>query len=149
MKRWRVRICRFTPLAVLLFASGVAVPRQGLVFHQHEGGDHFHVHGDEISGEAHELEERHGHEHHHEHDAPPHHHGAGLDHDDAAFEAPDAVHLGHWHTQDPFHRVVVAAPITPLTVLAVERTAADLPEDVAARPLPPYRARGPPKTSVS
>ena len=148
MKRWRVHICRFTPLAVLLFACGVALPRQGLVFHQHAGGDHFHVHGDELAGEEHESAEHHEHAHHHDDAAVHDHHGSAQDHDDAAFEAPEPVHLGHWHSQNPFHRVIALGLATLVTASAVTAVAPDVPRDVRARWLLPDRARGPPPTTV-
>ena len=147
MKRWRVRICRFTPIAVLLFAAGVAVPRQVLVFHAHAGGDHFHVHGDELTGEEHDAAAQHAREHHHG-SAAAHPHAAAVDHDGAAFEAPEPVHLGHWHAQHPFHRVVAPAVTTLVAVFAIASIATVIPLDVLIRLLPPDRARGPPTAAL-
>jgi hypothetical protein len=149
MKRWRLRISRFTPVAVLLFAAGVAVPRQGLVFHQHAGGDHFHVHGDELTGEEHESAAHHDHNHDQHHAVAHHDHGAAGDDDDVAFEAPEPVHLGHWHSQPPFHRVVARALATLIRVFAVMAIATDVQVDADARPLLPDRARAPPAATVS
>ncbi len=144
MKCWRVRISRFAPVAVLLFAAGVAVPRQGLVFHEHAGGDHFHVHGDELTGDEHHAVTHHAHQHHHGSAA----HAATIDHDGAAFEAPEPVHLGHWHAQNPFHRVLSPALTTLVAVFALAGIAAVLPRDTLSRSLLAQRARGPPTATV-
>ena len=151
MKCWRAGISRFTPLAVLLFALGVAVPRPGLVFHVHAGGDHVNVHGDDLADGGHDSDDHHAHGHHsHSADrAEAHHHGAVADCDDAAFEAPEPVHLGHWHSQSPFHRVLAPAVSTLVTVLSVVAVAADAPVDIFATPRFPRRARGPPAATVS
>jgi len=157
MKRWRVRTCRFTPAVVLLFVAGVAVPRAGFVFHTHVGGDHFHVHADELAGDGHDDDHEHQHEHHHhhhDHDHPGraavhHDHGAVTEHAGAAFEAPEPGHVGHWHSQHPFHRVVPAC-LTPLgfpsNFVAI---AATVRVEFPALPLVASRARAPPEPSVS
>ena len=138
MKAWRTQLPHLMPLVAVLFATGVAVPRPGLVFHVHAGGDHVHTHGEELAGEEHDADHEHE-EHHHHHDG-----GTVADHDDAGFEAPDPVHLGHWHSQYPFQRTVVPTLTTLATAATVVTLQLDVQADLPATPLLPDRARGPP-----
>jgi hypothetical protein len=138
-----------------LFVVNVAVPRAGMFYHEHPGGEHAHVHADDGSGLSDLLEDYwHGHDHHHDHP----HHAAASDRQaiDAAapardgarpcatIETDDGAGNGHWHEQQQFHRAVVAAvPLLDicLPAEAAPKHAPSLRTHVAALDL---RARGPP-----
>jgi len=147
MKRWRIRAVRGAPLALALFVASVAAPHSGLVYHTHPGGEHAHVHLEDGEGEPHQHLEH----HHHEHDQAHEHHRRGhpnhlVGHDahGTEIEAPDGDARGHWHVQNPFHRVVAVAAPQPYAVQTVERIAAPRAGVPPDPPAPGSRARAPP-----
>jgi len=132
MRQWRSHITRLASATLALFVALVAVPRPGLVFHVHAGGDHAHVHDDE---------DLHGAPHESDHEALHHHHAHGYG---VGFEEPDPPELGHWHTQSPFQRAVTPASPTLLGVHGVALLPIPRPRGwLAWQPLP-SRARAPP-----
>ena len=142
MTPWRSRAGHLAPLVLALFVSGVAIPRPGLYFHVHAGGDHVHVHDEDATHV--------GHEHHHE-AAHQHHHqdqlgrGAGVE---TELEAPEPADLGHWHTQHPFHRVVPIVPALLIRASLITAVPAERVADVPASGVRFAYARGPPLPSV-
>jgi hypothetical protein len=151
--RRSVQDVRLVLTVTALFVLNVAVPRAGVLYHQHPGGEHAHVHTDDGSGLTDLLEEYwHGYDHHHDHPQPAHLSDAyGTD---PAGRSPHGVAsattienddgAGHWHEQQQFHRAVVAAvPFVAVGVPtgACAEIAPPLHTHVAAHEL---RARGPP-----
>ena len=142
MTPWRSRAGHLAPLVLALFVSGVAIPRPGLYFHVHAGGDHVHVHDEDATQVGHEYHHEAVHHHHHQDHLAG---GAGVE---TELEEPEPADLGHWHAQNLFHRVVSIAP-APL-ILASLITAVPA-EPVADAPESGGRfacARGPPLPSV-
>jgi hypothetical protein len=144
-----------------LFVLNIAVPRSGVFYHQHPGGEHAHVHTDDGSGLTDLLQEYwHGHDHHHDH--PQHAHltneaygtdpYGGSPHGvawSATIENDDGTGSGHWHEQQQFHRAVVAA--VPFLAVGAPTSACApiapaLHTQVAAHE---RRARGPPRRPLA
>jgi hypothetical protein len=145
MKQWRTRISCFTPATLGLFLASLTVFRPGLFFHTHAGGDHIHIHDEEVGERAKQDHHAPAHGHHaHHHEAA--HHAPNL----PVFEAPDDDDaLGHWHTQNPFHRL---ASVALQGVLHMERVGpAPVPahSDCIAAEVAASRARSPPLPIVS
>jgi hypothetical protein len=160
MKRLRSQLARLTPAVAALFALAIAVPRAGLLYHDHPGGEHAHVHPDDGNAIADLLAEylhdhEHGHDADHEHTHPAHH-DAHVGHRDprssgspsAALESDSGSATAHCHEQDRFHRAVVPrAPFIP-AVTSADASLCPAPAlsiHVAARTL---RARGPPSVPI-
>jgi hypothetical protein len=137
MSRWRGRISVLSLATILLFTASIAVPRTGLVFHVHAGGEHLHVHDDFpiVSDHAHAS-----HLHHHTHTD----HLGARNSEVPELEAPDGDDAGHWHVQSPFHR---AASVTQITVLPPRPAGLFVAAprlNAVRRAIPRRRARSPP-----
>ncbi len=134
MRQSRTSLQAVARVALAVFAASLAGPRSAFVYHEHAGGEHFHVHAEDFDAAPHE------HHHHDRHHHAHHVHTGSV----PGIEAPDAPALGHWHTQNPFHRTITPAPPTlPWVQIAEPRAAvADLGVDTPARR--GSRARGPP-----
>jgi len=115
MQRLRARLGLWTTPALLLFVGTTTIPRVGLYFHHHSGGDHLHVHADDDHDHD-AIDAPHGDAHHHSHltrIAPT----------VPEIEIPDGDGTGHWHAQDFFQR-------------ATSPTVAPGPHDTSLRPAP-------------
>lgn len=141
MTKWRAQIRHLAPASTALFVFSLTLPRAGLVYHEHAGGEHFHVHAEDGARDG-----AHDHRHHHHHHAqhahtPPAAHQVELE----TTEPPD---LGHWHTQSPFHRAI--SPVTPalIRVPIVDRGHPTV--DLGMGEIHPHRsrARGPPSPPI-
>ena len=152
MKRVRAQLTGFSSAIAALFALSIAVPRAGLYYHEHVGGDHAHVHADDESALAEILADyRHGHDHDHRHVDDPHARlsGSAPAHPavSAALARDDGPSTGHWHSQDFFQRAVspaVFAAQHPESVQTLPASPEPAPVDPPALPV---RARGPPPTA--
>jgi hypothetical protein len=143
----RLHLSRLGPWVALMFALGTGVPRPGVYAHSHAGGDHVHVHGDDLGGLA-ELfaswcsaagvapNDHHG-AHEHAHDRRP-----GIEDDDG----PSTT---HWHHQDTFQRVAIAAAPPVVSGTAIAWRPAHRPVRCPRAPSRDLRARGPPLSAVS
>ena len=158
MTRRTAQDTRLALAVTALFLLNVAVPRAGMFYHEHPGGEHAHVHTDDGSGLADLLEDYwHGHDHDHHHDHPQHataRDGCGTEstgtgngsctQSGVTIETDDGAGNGHWHEQQQFHRAVVGAvPLLDICLAAeaAPKHAPSLRTHVAALDL---RARGPP-----
>ncbi|HXQ22105.1 MAG TPA: hypothetical protein VN812_10570 [Candidatus Acidoferrales bacterium] len=149
MMQWRACIRAITPAALALFVALTAIPRAGLIYHVHAGGEHFHVHAEDLEAAAHEhYDHDAGDPHHHHHHA--HHdrtHLAGCTANGPVIEAADGDGTGHWHSQNFFQRAVspgVFAAQHAESVQVVQGSPEPAPVD---RPALPIRVRGPPRTA--
>jgi hypothetical protein len=138
MSRLRRHAREWTPFALALFAVCVAWPRPALIFHRHSQGDHTHVHADDV---LHEEDREHTPDHGHEHVRTSAHGSAGLH-----TLADDS--LGHFHSQQRFHRLAIVAP--PAVLLPRRATCAPVASrsDHCERVSAPGRARSPPGCSA-
>ena len=102
MKR-RSRTSLVSQPVLIVFLATVVVPRPGLFFHEHTGGERFHVHAEDPDAEVREHDREH--HQHHAHDA----HAVGAETHQVEIEATDSLELGHWPTQSPFHPAVAPA----------------------------------------
>lgn len=149
MTQWRACIRAITPATLALFVASIATPRAGLVYHVHAGGEHFHVHAEDIEVAPHD---------HHDHDAgDPHHHHHHVHHDQThlagctangpVIEAADDDGTGHWHSQDLFQRAVSPAVFAGQHAESVQVVHVLPKRPVVYRPALPIRVRGPPRTA--
>jgi hypothetical protein len=104
MKRVRAQLTGFSSAIAALFALSIAVPRADLYYHEHVGGDHAHVHGDDESDIFadywHGRDHVHGHDHSYDH----------LSSSASAHPPPSTAALArdagpatcHWHQPDRF-----------------------------------------------
>lgn len=161
MKRLRAQLARLGPAVAALFALSVAVPGTTLLYHQHPGGEHAHVHPDYDSAIA-DLLADYWHDHKHADDASQDHAHPGHHHDHLTVRDPrhptssnamlardEGSATGHCHQQDRFHRALIAgAPFIPAVgpAGAAAQPAPALSVHVAARNL---RARAPPRSWLS
>ena len=152
MTRFRDQLAGLSPAVAALFALTIAVPHAGLYYHEHAGGEHAHVHGDDESGLA-ELLADYWQEHDHDHTHLGHAHGhlgAAPTHASSAELARDGgPATGHWHQQDRFHRAVVAAAAYITAVVLVgnaEQLAPTRSDPLGTLDL---RVRGPPRLPLS
>jgi len=131
-------LSRWVSMAALLpFTLGVGIPRSTLLVHSHAGGDHFHVHGDEI--DLADADHRQSHQHLH----PSAHAQSGAD--APAFDDDDHDGGSHTHWQQPFQRIVPMAGSTFFLALRVEPFSPARPHQVVWEDHPCTRARGPPQ----
>jgi hypothetical protein len=115
----------------------VATPRVGSFYHHHAGGDRAHVHPEEVLfGAVAGV-----HTHHHPHDLLA---SARAAADEVKLESSDSGGTGHFHWQNPFHRIARHAapslsrvPTAVLVAPAAKRRFASLPALAG-------RARSPP-----
>ena len=149
MTQWCARIRTLTPAVVALFVASTAAPRAALVYHVHAGGEHFHVHAEDIEVAPHA---------HHDHDAGEphhHHHHAHLDRtqlprctaNGPVIEAADDDGVGHWHSQDLFQPTVAPAVIAVPCVAVIAIAALSPAHPGVDRPGLPVRVRGPPQAA--
>jgi hypothetical protein len=150
MKRLRAHLTGFSSAVAALLVLTIAVPRAGLYYHEHVGGDRAHVHPEDESGVAELLADywQHRHGHDHTHLAHAHHHLTSADpaHPSGSeLERDDRPSTGHWHSQDFFQRAVAPALFAAQHAESVQ-VAEALPEPAPVdRPALPIRVRGPPR----
>jgi hypothetical protein len=138
----RLRALLGSAVAVL-FAISLALPRAGLLHHEHHGGERPHVHADGDARHA-AAHAHHGHAHLH-HDTRHHHH---HHHDEDALARDDGSRRGHWHEQERFQRGVAPSLLVVESVSPAETVAERAPRLAARIADADLRARGPPLTPL-